>query len=71
MRTLFTAGAVVTALIGIWAAGNLIAVAQVESNDNKIAVMDDCLPGDAGYDTLAAARSSRTRETSRRLSFSR
>ncbi len=52
MRTLVTAGAVLTVLVGIWAAGTFVAVAQVDGNDNNIAVMDDCLPGDAGWDPI-------------------
>jgi plastocyanin len=48
MRTL-TAGALVSVLLlGFSAAGNFV-VAQVRSNDNRIAIMDNCLPGDPGW----------------------
>jgi len=51
MKTLIAAtGAVLMMLVGLWAIGNLIAVAQVDGNDNNIAVMDDCLPGDPAWD---------------------
>jgi hypothetical protein len=33
----------------LWLAVNTVAVAQVDGNDNNISVMDDCLPGDPGW----------------------
>lgn len=33
----------------MWGIGHTIAVAQVDGNDNNIAVMDDCLPGDPAW----------------------
>jgi plastocyanin len=36
-------------LLALWTIGHTIAVAQVDGNDNNIAVMDDCLPGDPGW----------------------
>src|SRR5438128_2542579 len=49
MRTMST-GAVVLALsVGFWAFGNLIVGAQVTGSDNNIAIMDNCLPGNPGW----------------------
>jgi len=50
MRILATAGVVLTLLVGFWAIGNFIVTAQVDGNDNNIAVVDDCLPGDPAWD---------------------
>jgi plastocyanin len=50
MRTLAIVGAAMTLLVGFWAIGNFTAWAQVDGNDNNIAVVDDCLPGDPGWD---------------------
>lgn len=41
--------AVALVLLVVWAVGTFTAVAQVNGNDNRIAVMDDCLPGDPGW----------------------
>jgi plastocyanin len=42
--------AVVFALLGgYWAAGTFHATAQVNSNDNRISMMDDCKPGEPGW----------------------
>jgi len=49
MRTTSTAVVLLALLVGCWALGNFTAVAQVDGNDNNIAVMDDCLPGDPGW----------------------
>jgi plastocyanin len=49
MRTLTRALAALTLLTVIVAFGSYVAVAQVDGNDNNIAVMDECLPGDPGW----------------------
>lgn len=50
MRVAMRLAAVVLVLLVLqWAAGTFTAEAQVDGNDNKIAVMDDCLPGDPGW----------------------
>jgi plastocyanin len=40
----------ITLLVTFWFSGNSRVAAQVNGNDNNIAVMDECLPGDAGWD---------------------
>jgi plastocyanin len=37
-------------LVAIWAVGDIRVAAQVGGNDNNIAVMDDCLSGDAAWE---------------------
>src|SRR4029453_11967083 len=44
-----TIGAVLTLLVAFWGIGHFVAIAQVGGNDNNIAVVDDCLPGDPGW----------------------
>jgi plastocyanin len=43
------APAVLALLVGYWASGAFSATAQVNGNDNRISIMDDCLPGDPGW----------------------
>ena len=43
------AAAVLALVVGYWAAGALNALAQVRSQDARIAVMDNCDPGDAAW----------------------
>jgi plastocyanin len=49
MRAVRVAVAVLALLAGYWAAGTFSITAQVNGNDNRISVMDDCLPGDPGW----------------------
>jgi plastocyanin len=50
MRATARVAAVILALVvGYWAAGALNALAQVRNQDNRISVMDNCLPGDAAW----------------------
>lgn len=49
MRTLMICGILVAVSILVWTSSNTIAVAQVNGNDNKIAVTDDCLPTDQAW----------------------
>ena len=50
MRTLSKVIPAAAVVLGVAALGNYIATAQVNGNDNHIAVMDDCLPGDSAWD---------------------
>lgn len=49
MRIFAIASAVLMLLVSCWMVGTFKAVAQVDGNDNNVAVMDDCLPGDPGW----------------------
>ena len=50
MKTLAST-ALMSALLGsLWVIGHVVARAQVDSYDNNISVMDDCLPGDPAWD---------------------
>ena len=49
MRNVTTVVAVLALLVGVWTIASIRAVAQVDGNDNNVAVMDDCLPGDPGW----------------------
>jgi plastocyanin len=49
MKTLSRIGVALASVAAIAAFGSLAVTAQVNGNDNKIAIMDDCLPGDPGY----------------------
>jgi plastocyanin len=50
MRALLTVASAAMVVVGIAAFGNYTATAQVNGNDNRISVMDDCLPGDPAWD---------------------
>ncbi len=41
--------AIALSLVCFWVIGDFIAAANVNGNDNNIAVMDDCLPGDPAW----------------------
>jgi plastocyanin len=47
--TVRVAAAVLALVVGYWAAGTLNAIAQVRSQEARIAVMDNCDPGDAAW----------------------
>jgi plastocyanin len=49
MRTMRAGAVVLALLVSCWAVGNLVVRAQVAGNDNNIAIMDNCLPGDPGW----------------------
>jgi plastocyanin len=49
MKTLSRIGLALAAIAAIAAFGSLAVTAQVNGNDNNIAVMDDCLPGDPAW----------------------
>ena len=49
MRIVTLTVVVFSFLVGILYFGYTTAVAQVDGNDNNIAVLDDCLPGDPGW----------------------
>jgi plastocyanin len=51
MTTRFRTATIVSLalLIATWAAVRVPLIAQVDGNDNNIAIMDDCLPGDPGW----------------------
>jgi len=49
MRTMRAGAVVLALLVSCWAVGNLVVRAQVTSHDNNIAIMDNCLPGDTGW----------------------
>ena len=49
MRTLSKVIPAAAVVLGVVALGNYIATAQVNGNDNNIAGMDDCLPGDPAW----------------------
>jgi len=42
--------AIALSLVCFWVIGDFITAANVDGNDNNIALMDDCLPGDPGWD---------------------
>jgi plastocyanin len=50
MKTLFRIGLALASIVAIAALGSLAVTAQVKSNDNKIDIVDNCLPGDPGWD---------------------
>jgi plastocyanin len=52
MRAARVTTAVVAILAGYWAAATFPITAQVKGNDNRISVMDDCLPGDPGWNPI-------------------
>ena len=41
--------AIAVLVVCFWAIGDFVATAQVDGNDSNISVMDDCLPGDPGW----------------------
>ena len=49
MRVRTAAVLAVVALIGVWALGSFPVTAQVNSNDNRISMMDNCDPTDSGW----------------------
>jgi plastocyanin len=49
MKTLSRIGLALASIAAIASFGSLAVTAQVKSNDNKIAVVDNCLPGDPGW----------------------
>jgi plastocyanin len=49
MRAARIAAVFFALLAGYWTVGSLSARAQVKGNDNRIAVLDECLPGDPGW----------------------
>lgn len=49
MRALLTAAPAAIVIVGLASLGNYVLTAQVNGNDNRISVMDDCLPGDPGW----------------------
>ena len=50
MQSASTGVLVLALAAGFWALGQTGVAAQVQGNDNNIAVMDDCLPGDPAWD---------------------
>jgi hypothetical protein len=65
MRSASTVVLVLALAAGFWALGQTGVAAQVQGNDNNIAIMDDCLPGDPAWNPTGAAGSSRMKATSR------
>ena len=49
MRATTAAALGIAVLTGAWALGSLTATAQVNSNDNRISIMDNCDPSDPGW----------------------
>lgn len=50
MKTLLKAGVATAVVVGVVAIGGYIALADDNRNDNRILVLDECLPGDPGWD---------------------
>jgi plastocyanin len=50
MSTLARIGLSLAGLAGFVSLGTYVATAQVNGNDNRIAVIDECLPGDPAWD---------------------
>jgi plastocyanin len=46
-------------LVGSWNPGSPVVLAQVDGNDNNIAVADDCLPGDSACDPTGGCQLNR------------
>ena len=46
MRTMHIAVVVILLMVGVWTIGNVRTLAQVESRDARVAVLDDCEPTD-------------------------
>src|SRR5688572_25579556 len=49
MKTLSRIGLALASAAAIASFGSLAVTAQVKSNDNKIDIVDNCLPGDPGW----------------------
>ena len=49
MRRRRTAVVVLTLALGVWASGDAVGIAQ-GLKDHRIAILDNCLPGDPGWD---------------------
>ena len=50
MKTLLKAGVAAAVVVGVVALGGYIALADDNRNNNQIHVLDECLPGDPGWD---------------------
>jgi plastocyanin len=50
MKTLSRIGLALASIAAIVSLGSLAVTAQVKSNDNKIDIVDNCQPGDPGWD---------------------